>query len=593
MRRSINPPMTSGPYRFRARTVALLSSFCLVGLLPLTMVRTAAAAERVTLTYGFFEISTSVEALRAYGESGTVDEELAPYLHLLSEEQRSQFRQALQARQDISPVALSQFLYSSIGQNILRYVGGVVQTAGRLDGAKGLRGALVLSAAEPGGLSLLGVLEKFPTSAVRIDSLRGFQILGSLTGLIEETAGAIAAIENQSDRSAVAPTSPLPDLTQPGPFQVSVQTLDIYDGERDRALPTDLYLPARPDSSPAPLIVISHGLSGDRTGFINVAQHLASYGFAVAALDHPGSDRAQLEDLLSGAAREIAKPTEFADRPRDVSYLIDELTRLSAANGPLANRLETVRVGVIGHSFGGYTALALAGAQLNFETLQANCASEDFIFNAANPSMLLQCTALAAPEQFTADLRDPRVQAVMAMNPVDSSLFGQAGFSQIDIPILLVTGSNDPVAPALLEQIRPFTWLNQPNQPEATDPTPDHYLALIEGGSHLYDLPGLAENADFPLTNQLVSDNIPLSYRYLRALSLGFMQTELANNSSYRGALNDPYIGRLSQPPLPLYVVDSLSAAALTAPAADGPAAIPDGTDEETNPQPTAPVEQP
>lgn len=587
--RKLTPPLaTPGLSRLRIRTAAFLSGLCLSGLLPLAMVKPAAAAERVTLTYGFLEISTSVEALRAYGENGTVDAELAPYLRLLSEEQRSQFRQALQVRQnDISPAQLSQFLYSSIGQNILRYVGGVVQTAGRRDGAKGLRGALVLAAAEPGGLSLLGVIENFPTSTVRIDSLRGFQIFGSLTDLVEETNRAIAAIENQSDRSAFAPTSALPDLSQPGPFQVSVQTLQIYDSERDRTLPTDLYLPARPDSTPAPLIVISHGLSGDRTGFANVAQHLASYGFAVAALDHPGSDRRQLEDLLSGAAREIAQPTEFADRPRDVSYLIDELTRLSAASGPLANRLETDRVGVIGHSFGGYTALALAGAQLNFETLHTNCDSEDFIFNAANPSMLLQCTALAAPEQFTADLRDPRVQAVMAMNPVDSSLFGQTGFSQIDIPILLVAGSDDPVAPALLEQIRPFTWLNQP---EATAPTPNRYLALIEGGSHLYDVPGLAENNDFPLSNQLVSDNSSLSYSYLRALSLGFMQIEIAQNSSYQGALDDPYIGRLSEPTLPLYVVDSLSEEDLMAPAADSPDSnSPDATDEETEPQPPAP----
>ncbi len=586
MKKLTKKSMTDGSYRFRARTAAFLSSLCLGGLLPLAMARAAVAAERVTLTYGFIEISTSVEALRAYGESGTVNEELAPYLRLLSEEQRSQFRQSLQARQDISPVALSQFLYSSIGQNILRYAGGIVQTAGRLDGAKGLRGALVLSAAEPEGLSLLGVIEKFPTSTVRIDSLRGFQIFGSLTGLIGETAEAIAAIENQSNRSAFSPASSLPDLTQPGSFPVTVQTLEIYDGERDRALPTDLYLPARPDSSPAPLIVISHGLSGDRTGFVNVARHLASYGFAVAALDHPGSDRRQLEDLLSGAAREIAQPTEFADRPRDVSYLIDELTRLSAANGPFANRLETARVGVIGHSFGGYTALALAGAQLNFETLQTNCDSEDFIFNAANPSMLLQCTALSAPEQFAADLRDPRIQAVVAMNPVGSSLFGQAGFSQIDIPILLVAGSDDPVAPALLEQIRPFIWLTQS---EETAPAPDHYLALIEGGSHLYDVPGLAGGADFPSTNRLVSDSIPLAHSYLRALSLGFMQTEIAQNLSYRGALDDPYISLLSQPFLPLYVVDSLSEAALIAPPADSPEA----TDEETNLQLSAPLEQP
>lgn len=520
----------------------------------------AAAAERVTLTYGFIEISTSVESLRDYAETGKVNRELAPYLRYLDGEQRSQFRQALQVRQAISPVQLSQFLYSSIGQNILRYAGGIVQTAGRRDGFKGLRGALVLSAAEPGGLSLLGVLDKFPTSTVRIDSLRAFQAVGAFTQLIEETQRATAAIQNQISQTEISRPAieALGDLTQAGPFAVTTQFLEIVDTERNRALPTDLYLPPNPN---APLIVISHGLAGDRKGFVNIAQHLASHGFAVAALDHPGSDRRQLQDLLTGTAREIAKPTEFADRPRDISFLLDELTRLSAANGPLANRLDLNRIGVIGHSFGGYTALALAGAQLNYDTLEANCKSEDFIFNAADPSMLLQCTALQAPEQFDLPLRDQRVKAVMALNPVASSLFGPTGFSQIAIPVLLVAGSEDPIAPALLEQIQPFTWLNQPADTAPTDL--DHYLVLIEGGSHVYD-PIDFEGANVALAGELVNADIPLAYDYLKALSLGFMQTEIAQDPAYRGALSTAYIDKLSQPPLPLYIADMLTPETIT-----------------------------
>ena len=116
----------------------------------------------MTLTYGLAEISTSVAALKDYAESGEVNEELAPYLRFLNEAQRSQFRAALQVRQDVSPVEISQFLYSSIGDNILRSLGDIVRTQSRRNGAKGLRGALVLAAAEPGGLSIIGVLEQFP-----------------------------------------------------------------------------------------------------------------------------------------------------------------------------------------------------------------------------------------------------------------------------------------------------------------------------------------------------------------------------------------------------------------------------------------------
>ena len=539
------------------------------------LARPAAAAERVTLTFGFAEVSTSVEALRAYGERGEISNELKFYLGLLSEEQRLQFRQALQARQDIEPYRLSKFLRSSIGNNILRYLGDVVQTAGRRDGSRGLRGALVLSAAEPEGLSLLGVLENFPTSTVRIDSLRGFQIVSGITAQIEDTSNAIAAVKN---RSALTfqndPLTALPDLFEPGPYDIQTQVLNVYDASRDRTLPTTLYLP-QGIATPLPLIVASHGLAGNREGFDPIARHLTSYGYAVATIDHPGSNRRQFEGLLGGVEREIAEPTEFTDRPRDLSYLLDELTRLNGS-GALANRFNLEQVGVIGHSFGGYTALVIAGAEMNYDNLRANCDSTAFVYSEANTSMLLQCTALAAPEQFAIPVEDDRIKAVIAMNPVTSSVFGPAGFTQLDIPSLLIAGSSDPVAPALAEQIQPFTWLNR-----RTTDAPDHYLALVEGGSHLYDPPTL-ESADVSLANGLVNADVELAYRYLKALSLAFMQAEVVGDRTYLDALGPSYVGQLSSQPLPLFVVDSLTEADLV-PASPTPP-VTEGTEEEAIP---------
>jgi predicted dienelactone hydrolase len=571
--------------RFATRVASYASGVCLGLLLPFTLAQPAPAAEQVTLTYGFLEISTSVEALRNYAERGEVDEDLEPYLKFLTEEQRSQFRTALQTRQAISSVEISQFLYSSIGQNILRSMGDIIRTQGRRDGTVGLRSALVLAAEEPGGLSLLGVLDNFPTNTVRIDSQRIFQALDAFTGLINDTQRAIAAIEQQANAledSGQAPT--LPDLAQAGPYSVKSQTLTLTDPNRDRELTVDLYLPetaAGEAIASAPLVVASHGLTGTRKGFANIATHLTSHGFAVAALDHPGSDRNQLEALLRGTVDEVAEPTEFSDRPRDISYLLDELTRQNAANGPFANRFNLEQVGMIGHSFGGYTSLAIAGAKLNFETLQTNCNSNDFIFNAANTSMLLQCTALNAPEQFSAELRDPRILSVMAMNPVTSSLFGPEGFSQIAIPTLIVSGTADPITPALLEQIQPYLWLNQATNAQATStpetPAPAHYLALIDGGSHLYGNPQNSpelENADEALTRGLISPDPALTDRYLKAMSLGFMQLTLTNDSQNRDVITQASILKVGEPTLPLYVVSALTEdmlmPAVVAPPAEG-----------------------
>ena len=537
-------------------TLSFFSGLCLSVLLPLAVSRPAVAAEEVILTYGFVEISTSVEALRIYAQTGQANEELSPYIKFLNEDQRSQFRQALQARREISPVNISQFLHSGIGENILRSVGNIIQTKGRRNGAQGLRGALVLAAAESEGLSLLSILDYFPTRAVRIDSGQAFRGLGSFTGLIQDTQNAIAAIASRSVPPSVigAAVPPIDELSTPGRYQITQQVLTSVDQTRARTILTDLYLPV--DAPPAPVIIFSHGLAGDRKGFVNVSRHLASHGYAVAALDHPGSNRTQLDAVLSGNEREIATPGEFRDRPLDVSFLLDELTRLNVGDSDFVNQLDLDQVGIIGHSFGGYTALALAGAKLNFDTLMTNCASDDFIFNAANPSMLLQCTALLDPTQFTVNLKDERIKAVIALNPVTSSLFGRSGFSQIDIPSLIVSGTNDPVAPALLEQIRPFTWLSQ--SPDA----PAHFLALIRGGSHLYEFPDV-EGADPTLTSGLLNSDLPLVDSYLEALTFGFFQAELNQNATYQEALDNATNIQIGRQPIPLYLVNSLTAGQL------------------------------
>lgn len=200
--------------------------------------------------------------------------------------------------------------------------------------------------------------------------------------------------------------------------------------------------------SPAPVLVISHGLGADRTNFATLAQHLASHGFAVAALEHPGSNGQQLQNLMRGAAKEAADPSEFINRPMDVSYLLDELGRFNRSSLLLQGRLNLQQVGVLGHSFGGYTALALAGAELNFTQLQQACHPGNNITpGLANISLLLQCLALDLPMKKTYRLQGRRIRAVFAMSPISSSIFGQKGLRQIQVPVMLIAGSHDAIKP--------------------------------------------------------------------------------------------------------------------------------------------------
>jgi predicted dienelactone hydrolase len=524
---------------------------------PVVVSTPAQGAERIYLSYGPLEVSLSVQSLANYARVGKIDRELAAYTDRLNPQQLEQLRTILQTRIDIKPLAISQFLYSSQGKIILDRIGQIIQTKAGQPGFYAIRAALIQAAGAPDGL-------KFPTYGIRINSVRGFQVIEELSSLIQQTQLAIAAVEQQAlieasaqatERQSAPPStlssghtlpkglgresnyfSTLPDLRQPGETQFSKESLTLYDPSRQRRFPVDVYLP-QPSQRPAPLIVISHGLGSDRTTFAYLATHLASYGFAVAVPEHPGSNADQLQALINGLASEVTPPSELIDRPLDIKFLLNELNR------SFGGRINVQQVGVLGQSFGGYTVLSLSGAKIDFEGLGKECDPSN---DSLNLSLLLQCRAL---ELLSRDyqLSDERVKAGIAINPVGSTIFGKSQYSQIQVPLMLVASSDDNVAPALPEQIRPFTWLTTPNK----------YLVLLRGGTHFSTL-GQSEGA-IPLPPQVIGSDPTVAQNYMKALSLAFFETYIANNPDYRVYLSASYAQFLSRYPLPLSLVESLT----------------------------------
>ena len=55
------------------------------------------------------------------------------------------------------------------------------------------------------------------------------------------------------------------------------------------------------------------------------------------------------------------RPENTTNRPKDVSFVLDQLTKLNAGDTDLKGKLDLQKVGVAGHSYGGHTVLALAG----------------------------------------------------------------------------------------------------------------------------------------------------------------------------------------------------------------------------------------
>lgn len=176
----------------------------------------------------------------------------------------------------------------------------------------------------------------------------------------------------------------------------------------------DAFADAVPANEDFPVIVFSHGHQGYAENSSFLMTFLASHGFVVAAPDHTNNT------LFDGSGRD----TEiYAQRPADISAVLDHLGA-SAAIG-------------LGHSFGGYTLHALAGATYDVDTVAACApkATEDGFCS----TMTRELEAL-----FLAGFTDARFLTHISMAPGDFRLFGAAGLAAVQVPVLHMTGSMDP-----------------------------------------------------------------------------------------------------------------------------------------------------
>jgi predicted dienelactone hydrolase len=128
-----------------------------------------------------------------------------------------------------------------------------------------------------------------------------------------------------------------------------------YPADGDAGQASDGAPPAG-DGVPYPLVVYSHGSGGMPENQSFFTEHLASWGFVVVAPPHPGNTTADcaLCDLQNIAASAV-------ERPDDVAFVLDELTRMrDAGDEPIGPLIDLERTAIAGHSFGGWTGLRVA-----------------------------------------------------------------------------------------------------------------------------------------------------------------------------------------------------------------------------------------
>ncbi|MCC5615857.1 alpha/beta hydrolase [Nostoc sp. CHAB 5836] len=515
-------------------------------------------ADRISFFYPpFGEFSLSVDSLETFAKEGKIDEELSFYASRATPQQLAQLRDLLQQRFNVTPTLVSQVTYSPIGEELMQRLGELLLTESRNNGFYAIRASLILAAADQEGLTLVNLLRRFPSDTIRVNFTQGLKIVDDLSQVLKKKDEVFASL--QKEAIAQAATSKIdfsqqPDLRSPGKFSWQKKTLELNDISRNRRLPVDIYLPTTQNSElttenslspPFPLIVISHGLASDRSTFVYLAEHLASYGFAVAVLEHPGSNAERIQLYFAGLAGS-PDAAEFINRPMDIKFLLNELERLEKSDPTLQGKLNFQQVGAIGQSFGGYTVLTLAGANINFNQLTEDCNPNNSSFNL---SLFLQCQATELPPK-NYELKDDRIKAIIAINPINSSILGEGGISQIKIPVMMVAGSQDIFAPPVFEQIRPFTWLTNSNK----------YLALIENATHFSAIAeSTSQNDVLPVPTALLGPDRAAVYSYLNALSVAFLETHLLNRPEYRSYLQPSYATFISKEPLNLSILQSLS----------------------------------
>ncbi|GAB2848507.1 alpha/beta hydrolase family protein [Hymenobacter ruber] len=218
---------------------------------------------------------------------------------------------------------------------------------------------------------------------------------------------------------------------------VGCRTLEIVDAELNLTFPLLVLYPSRtpghPEAigpytldvaldapiapGPFPLVLISHGTGGTPLTHRLLAHFLARHGFVVGLPRHHANHR----DDNSWHNT----PDNLAARPRHLSLAID---------GLLSGFGAAVRpdwVAVIGHSLGGYTALALAGGL---------------------PGSLPHEHADGTPQPIPV-VADARVRALVLLAPATVWYRAAAALRNVRVPILLMMGEKDEWTPDFHAQI--------------------------------------------------------------------------------------------------------------------------------------------
>jgi predicted dienelactone hydrolase len=512
------------------------------GLLALFPSFPISAAEKIKFSIEpLGDFNVSINSLEIFAQDGKITPDLAYYTNHLTPEELIKFRTLLNKSFPLSSIEAFQFFNTSFGKEIIKQLSLAINSPPD-QSQPFLKGAIISAAVNPNGFKIIDVLKNYgsPILALNLKTIRN--TINEADNLYHTADRVFAWL----DRQALTETLPnnsinLSDLSQAGKNTWTSENLTIP-RPNDDPVTAFVYLPQKL-AKPAPVVIIAPGLNSDFQALSYVAKHLASHGFATVGIDFPESDNQRMLDALQGLDT-FPNPNAWMNQPKDVSLVLNTLEQKMQSDPNWQGKLDLKNVGILGHSLGGYTATAIGGARVQWPDVLKKCATLNNPNQInLNPALLWQCQGIdGAPP--VGDLRDPRIKAVIAINPVTNPAFGNEGVNQLSVPMMFIAGSSDIFAPPLSQQIAPFTTLNKD----------DKYLLLVKNSTHLSFDQGTDQLPDF-----IVGPGQKLAYDYLKSISLAFFNLYLNQQQEFKPYLTDAAVQKMGKEPLPLHLIKSLT----------------------------------
>lgn len=159
-----------------------------------------------------------------------------------------------------------------------------------------------------------------------------------------------------------------------------------------------------------PLVMLSHGAMGSARNYSWIAELLARNGYVVAGVSHFGESYVYGPETVDPAA-----VLRVWERPLDISAALSFVETDSVMSGSV----DMQRVGFVGHSSGGATAMQLAGVTFDGSRIVEYCATSDSsedrgcdyarAFSADSP-------IVGVPDVSTS-FEEPRIRVYVALDP--------------------------------------------------------------------------------------------------------------------------------------------------------------------------------